>query len=789
MRIFSFFLLIYLIISSSSFSSINNNNSNSNNCNNLNEQSNLTRKELKKSNNNSKRLLSDSSDGFTQIRIFIDKTYINKQNEVIINNYNKAVLSIEKCVNTIQKLIKVKNSNKIKFTDTEVAKLGLNSNEIDQNLLSTGNGIDADLIIIPKFIENDSIIALGNPLIFDIVTKRPIGAILSINKNLPQKPNNEYYLDSIILHQFTHILGFLYELFDNFPGGITNVIKTENEIRTNKEKKFIKTPKVIEYAKKYFNCNSITGVELEDGEGYDGHQNSHWEARILLGEYMISEIHTPEQAISGFTLALLEDSGWYKANYYTGGLMRFGKNKKCDFLIKDCEVIDISQNLFKNEFFTGLSEMLRSTCTSGRQSRSYNIYKDGMDRDLQIIGKEIADNCFVSDYYEVEENKKFYVGSCRRGGGEYGQRIYYNTKTSKNGDFSEIFGEIISPNSFCVLSSAMPLSLQSENIEKYNMYINTIHPMCYPMFCTDKSLTIQIYNQYIICPIDGGIVEIKGDYLGHIYCPDYNLICTGTVMCNDMFDCVEKKSLEKSDSFTYDYEIKTSQTIIKESDLNSNDISIGYELSENGGKCPQHCSQCKENKKCFICEEGYVLVGSKENDNNPIICSENNNLDNYYKNENDDTYYLCMDNCLTCSSGDECNNCDLKYKLNEEKNCEEKIPHCKFFDQNYENCNECDETYYLLNNDKIHCHNEPIDNEKFFTEDEGKTYTNCETAIDNCLKCHNRNECYLCKNGFILENGNTECNSKIAHCKTFDINYEFCEECEEGYYLLNEDKS
>ena len=34
-------------------------------------------------------------------------------------------------------------------------------------------------------------------------------------------------------------------------------------------------------------------------------------------------------AISEITLALLEDSGWYKANYYTGGLMRFGKNKGC----------------------------------------------------------------------------------------------------------------------------------------------------------------------------------------------------------------------------------------------------------------------------------------------------------------------------------------------------------------------------------------------------------------------------------------------------------------------------
>ena len=34
---------------------------------------------------------------------------------------------------------------------------------------------------------------------------------------------------------------------------------------------------------------------------------------------MNSETHTPEQTISRFTLALLEDSGWYKINYYIGG--------------------------------------------------------------------------------------------------------------------------------------------------------------------------------------------------------------------------------------------------------------------------------------------------------------------------------------------------------------------------------------------------------------------------------------------------------------------------------------
>ena len=43
------------------------------------------------------------------------------------------------------------------------------------------------------------------------------------------------------------------------------------------------TPKVVEHAKKYFNCSTITGVELEDQEGEDSFP-SHWDQRILLGD-------------------------------------------------------------------------------------------------------------------------------------------------------------------------------------------------------------------------------------------------------------------------------------------------------------------------------------------------------------------------------------------------------------------------------------------------------------------------------------------------------------------------
>jgi hypothetical protein len=677
--------------------------------------------------------------------------------------------------------------DKIKFTDNDILKLGFSSSDIDPVLHSENGGTATDLVIVPKFVTTGTTIAFGKPEILDPTTNRPIGGVLSINRNLPTKPNNENYIESIILHQLTHILGFTYDMFKNFPSGLAGVIKTERETRTNVMKNFVITPKVVAYAKKYFNCDTITGVELEDGEGYDGYPNSHWEARILLGEYMNSEVHTPEQAISGFTLALLEDSGWYKIdNYYTGGLMRFGKNQGCDFLNTDCEASERNMNKFKNDLFT-FRDYFRATCTSGRQSRSYNVPNDMPYRNEQASGKEIADYCFVSDYYSEEEKTMFYVGSCNRGGGEYGSRIFYNGIKYNNGNLNELFGEKIDSNSFCALSSIIPTSSKI-GIEEYNIHKNVVHPMCYPMFCSTKSLTIQIYNQFIVCPRSGGIVEISGDYDGHVYCPDYNLICTGSVICNDMFDCVENESIEKEESFVYEYVTKTTQEVLNENSLTESDISIGYELSDNG-KCPEHCSQCKENKKCFLCETGYTLVGTRENDDNPIICTSTTELSKYYKNEEDNTYYLCMDNCLSCTNKDECNGCDLKYNLKEDKTCEEKILHCKNYDANYEFCVECIEDYYLLNDDKSNCHNEVIDQEKHFTEDDGKTYVNCETAIDNCIKCQNRNYCTLCKDGYLLMNDNKECNSKIPHCKRFDPNYDYCEECDEGFYIIVDDKT
>ena len=86
---------------------------------------------------------------------------------------------------------------------------------------------------------------------------------------------------------------------------------------------------------------------------------------------MTKELYFPDQVISEFTLTLLSQLGWYKINNFTGGLMKFGKNKGCEFLSQDCVTIDDdgkASSKFYNEFCSFDSI---NTCSPGRQSRGY----------------------------------------------------------------------------------------------------------------------------------------------------------------------------------------------------------------------------------------------------------------------------------------------------------------------------------------------------------------------------------------------------------------------------------
>ena len=769
-----------------------------------------------------KRRLKDiDDDGFKKFNIYVDMA--NIENDIKVNNLTKYrslfIDSINKATETLTNLLKVKSLEidfnlldedfyynlEIDYWDKE--KFGTEATDKGINLFYLG----IDLVIFGRIVDmyDDNIIASASSAYMNSNTGHPIVGIVHINKNFNfSLKNSQEFFQSIILHEFTHVLGFNVDHFYYY----LDILLIKNGTF------YINSPKVIEVAKKYYNCSKIDGVQLEDyGDYYTA--GSHWEARILLGDYMNGIVYPEEQVIYEFTLALLEDTGYYKVNYYTGGLMRYGKNKGCEFLYNKC--VNSSQKInpyFENEFFDSIySEYeIDNSCSSGRQSRTYNTFWErsimydnpNYFNNYNISGWPPADFCPVPEGYSDEQKINYYIGHCSdKGSGEYGSYIKSkNVNYNTSDEMKLLTGETYSNHSFCYLSS-----LINKEKKVNSKYLNNVRATCYETFCSSKSLTLKINNDYIVCPRSGRKIE-NDNYEGYLLCPDYNLMCSGTVLCNDMFDCVDKKSEIKKDSYIYDYKIKTSQNI-ERAENEKADNKTNYELSEDG-KCPQYCIHCLENKICNKCAEGFYKT-KKENN---IICLPKDILKEGYYLEGS-LYYECIENCKTCSNGTICEECKLGFERKENK-CIGNIENCQEYnDDDITTCKKCKNNFAFKGNDRKKCIN--IDElEEYYSKDGGISYNICdgegEENIKNCKKCNyneDKLECNECKDEFIiLDEENNKCYSKNTindknkiyyyvndtHAKTCakDIkncnkceNDNICIKCEDNYYLLNDYKS
>ena len=239
---------------------------------------------------------------YKEIRIYL--SYVQLTSMIYDDTLLNQILDcLNKTNKYVQNLIKVKRLDyRIKFSFSQQKNYNLTTKS-DNYDTSLEAGVEYDLVIFPIIITTNS---MSCKIIYrDRNTYRPIISILYIPNNLILKTgkNIELYFRSLLLHEYTHILGFLYDSFEYFPGSYNRTI--EKGILRDRERYFIKTDKVVQKLKQYYNCydNDIIGLELEDQDD-SGLPSSHWEARILLGEYMNIEQYRPEVVISDFTLAL-----------------------------------------------------------------------------------------------------------------------------------------------------------------------------------------------------------------------------------------------------------------------------------------------------------------------------------------------------------------------------------------------------------------------------------------------------------------------------------------------------
>ncbi|XP_022772792.1 leishmanolysin-like peptidase isoform X1 [Durio zibethinus] len=334
----------------------------------------------------------------------------------------------------------------------------------------------------------------------------------------------ETLLSATLIHEVMHVLGFDPHAFAHFRderkrrrSQVTEHIMDEKLGRMVTR---VVLPRVVMHSRHHYGAFSenFTGLELEDGGGR-GTSGSHWEKRLLMNEIMTGSVDT-RSVVSKMTLALLEDSGWYQANYSMADRLDWGRNQGTEFVISPC-------NLWKGTYHCNTTSL--SGCTYNREAEGYCpivSYSGDLPQWAQYFPQankggqsSLADYC---TYFVAYSD-----GSC--------------TVTNSARAPDRMLGEVRGSNSRCMASSLVRTGFVRGSLTQGNG--------CYQHRCVNNSLEVAVDGIWKVCPKAGGPVQFPG-FNGELICPAYHELCsTGSLSvsgqcansCNFNGDCVNGK--------------------------------------------------------------------------------------------------------------------------------------------------------------------------------------------------------------------------------------------------------
>ena len=385
-------------------------------------------------------------------------------------------------------------------------------------------GAHADLVLfVTASPTQDDFLAWATSCFFEVGTGRPVAGQININLN-GISLNEVDFLDQlrIFIHETTHVLGFSNFLYSSFIDPETGKKLSEDSVFQSHEVRGVYTPmivlpSVVEVAKKYFKCDSIVGVELEN-QGTEASLGSHWERRILGDEFMTAS-QKLNAKISEFTMALLEGSGWYKVNYTKADYLVWGRDRGCSFLDDNCIDED-----YKSKFVEFCDELDEEYCTLDHKYKGVcaTRTKDNIPAPWDYfhsnhVGLDsFADFCPYPIYYSN--------GNCEDSGPQY---PYYEQVYGKESRCFEgtLLKQKYKPNNhkntFCLKYACQP-----------HQNLGGVY-----------KLKVSVGSHDVICASEGETKTVKG-YSGYLSCPNPQEFCEKWVKkycqngCNGRGDCI-----------------------------------------------------------------------------------------------------------------------------------------------------------------------------------------------------------------------------------------------------------
>lgn len=156
----------------------------------------------------------------------------------------------------------------------------------------------------------------------------------------------------------------------------------------------VNTPRVVDWIRRHFGCDTLSGAPLEDGGG-SGTRLSHWEKRNFMNEYMTGE-STNNPVLSGLTMSLFEDSGWYQIDYSTAEDLVWGKNEGCAFVEDSCGKWPQGRGYYcaeENRPSCSFDLQAKGHCGVTKYSTALPLSSQYFENDLIGGVSELADYC------------------------------------------------------------------------------------------------------------------------------------------------------------------------------------------------------------------------------------------------------------------------------------------------------------------------------------------------------------------------------------------------------------
>ncbi|CAD8047317.1 unnamed protein product [Paramecium sonneborni] len=421
---------------------------------------------------------------------------------------------------------------------------------------------DADLVIFVN-IENSAKYykAYCGPAIYDEQSLRPIMALMSWNMNYTKidKTNKIIYESNLesAIHEIIHGLGFTQDYFSKYYDSVTSKQYEYPNYYKQNNITYLSTPRLINFARFYFNCSQLKGIQMEDNGG-PGTSDYHFERLLVYNELMTGSQLTGNLLITDFTFQLLQDTGFYRLSDYSPDQNQWGRFKGCNFVENYCN------NSNFTEFCT--QENVES-CSFEKSGQSICMY--------EILGG----NCMYQQIYSDQ--------FCKND---------QNSIQNKSSQIISYYGY----DSICLSGSISPIqSFQKFTCQKFQCDIN-------------NKLKIIIGDLEFDCSQPGPI-KIPNTYFGNLECPNnpedicqFRNDCPNS--CNMKGFCINKQCICQNgysgidcQQICNDYRYQGSclQDCPKQTfPLDSIKYCVG---------CPGNCLVCSNYNQCIQCKYGYLL--------------------------------------------------------------------------------------------------------------------------------------------------------------------------------------